>query len=161
MAVEIERKFLVRDDSWRASAGSGTRMRQGYLLGSPLASVRVRVSGSQAWLNIKSKTVGVTRAEFDYEIPRADADLILDSLCSGAIVEKTRYLVEHGGHVWEIDVFDGENDGLIVAEVELSSEDEAFSKPVWAGQEVSHDHRYYNSVLSERPYRSWARETTE
>ena len=136
-------------------------MRQGYLLGSPSASVRVRVSGEQAWLNIKSKTIGVTRAEFDYEIPRADADSILDTLCSGTIVEKTRFLVEHGSHVWEIDVFDGENDGLIVAEVELSSEDEAFSKPDWAGQEVSDDPRYYNSVLSERPYRTWAQEATE
>lgn len=131
-------------------------MRQGYLIGSPSASVRVRVSGDQAWLNIKSGTVGVTRAEFDYEIPRADANRILDDLCPGVIIEKTRYRLEHGDHVWEVDVFDGENAGLIVAEIELASESEDFSKPEWAGEEVSHDPRYYNSVLSERPYRSWA-----
>ncbi|HEX9584179.1 MAG TPA: CYTH domain-containing protein [Gammaproteobacteria bacterium] len=155
MGIEIERKFLAQGDGWRAAAGSGTRMRQGYVVVGPSASVRVRMSGEHAWLGIKSMTAGVTRAEFEYEIPRADADRILDHLCSGVIIEKTRYRLEHGDHVWVIDVFDGENAGLIVAEIELSSESEVFSKPDWAGEEVSHDPRYYNAVLSERPYRTW------
>jgi len=155
LAVEIERKFLVQGDSWRAAAGIGTQMRQGYLIGSPLASIRVRVNGGRAWLNIKGRTISVTRAEFDYEIPRADADRILDDLCSGAIIEKTRYRIEHGHHVWEVDVFDGENAGLVVAEIELESESEAFSRPDWVAEEVSHDPRYYNVRLAECPYQDW------
>ena len=100
-------------------------------------------------------TVGVTRAEFEYEIPCADAERILDNLCSGPGVEKTRYRIDHAGHVWEIDVFEGDNDGLIVAEIELQSEKDVFTKPEWAADEVSHDPRYYNTALAEQPYRSW------
>ncbi len=155
MSSEIERKFLLRDESWRALARDPVRMRQGYLVGTARASVRVRVSAGRAWLNLKSATVGVTRAEFDYEIPASDAEQILDTLCQRPLIEKTRYFVDHAGHLWEIDVFEGDNAGLVVAEIELRREDETFELPPWAGEEVSHDRRYYNAALVNRPYSSW------
>lgn len=155
MPSEIERKFLVRGEDWRQRARDPMRIRQGYIIGSARASVRVRVSGDRAWLNLKSATVGVSRAEFDYEIPAADAEQIIDSLCVRPLIEKTRYFVDHAGHCWEVDVFEGENDGLVVAEIELRSEDEPFELPPWAVEEVSHDSRYYNAALVERPYGSW------
>ena len=130
-------------------------MRQGYMVDGELASVRVRVQGDQAFLNIKSATLGVWRREFDYPISLGDAEEMLEHLCAGPLIEKTRYHVTHAGHTWEVDVFEGDNAGLVVAEIELDSEDEVFEKPVWAGDEVSHDPRYYNVCLVKHPYREW------
>lgn len=132
-------------------------MRQGYLVGGDKGSVRVRVSGGRAWLNIKSATVGIARTEFDYEIPPADAGQILETLCVRPLIEKTRYFVDYAGHCWEVDVFEGDNAGLVVAEIELRSEDEPFERPPWAGKEVSEDRRYYNAALAQRPYSRWKR----
>ncbi len=156
MSYEIERKFLVAGDGWRDAADAGSVLRQGYLAGGTWGSVRVRLSGGQAHLNIKGATVGATRREFEYPIPVADADILLDELCSGPRIEKTRYLVRHAGHLWEIDVFDGDNAGLVVAEVELGAEDERFDRPGWLGAEVTDDPRYYNVSLVEHPYNRWS-----
>ena len=155
MATEIERKFLLRDDTWRAQADSGALMRQGYLIGAEKASVRVRIAGERAHLNIKSATLGVHRQEYEYEIPLSDANEILDTLCEGPLIEKTRYHVRHGNHTWEIDVFTGDNQGLVVAEIELDAADEDFARPPWLGEEVSHDPRYYNVCLVKHPYKDW------
>lgn len=155
MGTEIERKFLLRDESWRQAADEGTPFRQGYLIGAEKASVRVRIEGERANLNIKSATLGVYRQEYEYPIPLADAEELLDTLCERPQIEKTRYLVRHGDHTWEIDVFAGDNEGLVVAEVELESEDESFELPAWAGDEVSGDSRYYNVCLVKHPYREW------
>ncbi len=157
MALEIERKFLVRDDGWREAAGPGIPMRQGYLAGDGRCSVRVRIEGGEARLNIKSATLGVRRTEYEYPIPVADAEEMLRQLCAHPPLEKTRYHVDYGGHRWDIDVFHGENEGLVVAELELASEDEPFQRPPWLGEEVSHDPRYYNVRLVEHPYRRWGR----
>ena len=156
MGVEIERKFLVVDDSWRAAAAAGECYRQGYLATDPGNSVRVRVSGNKAWLNIKSAAVGVTRQEYEYEIPPGDANAILADLCVKPLIEKTRFVVEHDGRTWEIDVFEGDNAGLVVAEIELESADEAFTLPPWTGEDVSGEVRYYNQRLVEHPYSHWA-----
>lgn len=155
MGVEIERKFLVRDASWRAAADAGTRYRQGYLVGSTLASVRVRIEGDVARLNIKGATLGVRRDEYEYPIPLADAERLLDTLCDKPLIEKTRYHVTHAGRVWEVDVFAGDNAGLVVAEVELPDEAAPLELPPWAGAEVSHDTRYYNVCLVKHPYKAW------
>lgn len=155
MATEIERKFLVLDDSWRAEATRSVRMRQGYLSGGGQSSIRVRVQGDEAFLNIKSATLGVRRLEYEYPIPLRDAEEMLDRLCAGPLIEKTRYDVPRAGHVWEIDVFEGDNAGLVVAEIELDGEDDFFEKPAWAGAEVSHDPRYYNVSLVKNPYKNW------
>lgn len=156
MAIEIERKFLVRDDSWRNGA-VGTEYRQGYLAALPHCSVRVRVADGQAWLTIKSGDSGPRRQEYEYPVPMDDADGLL-ALCQPAMISKTRYLVPCGAHRWEIDEFHGENSGLVVAEIELADEDESFEKPRWLGKEVSDDVRYYNAALSSRPYRLWKHE---
>ncbi len=155
MGTEIERKYLIKDESWRVEAGEGVRFRQGYLVGSEKASVRVRVEGTRGNINIKSVTLGIRRMEYEYDIPLADAEELLDQLCEKPLVEKTRYFVTHGAHVWEIDEFVGDNEGLVVAEVELRNEDEVFELPPWAGEEVSHDRRYYNVSLVTRPYKTW------
>ena len=156
MAVEIERKFLVTNDSWRAAVKKCSDYRQGYLANmAGNASVRVRITDEEANLNIKSMTLGVTRQEYEYEIPRQDAREMLDKLCIGPVIEKRRYLVDCGNHTWEIDVFEGDNTGLIVAEIELGAEDEAFELPAWAGKEVSDDKRYYNVCLAQHPYKEW------
>ena len=156
MGTEIERKFLVTGDAWREGARDAQRFRQGYLPGIETASVRVRVSGDRAWLNIKSATLVVSRLEFEYPIPLADAEEILDALCERPLIEKTRHHVPHAGHLWEVDVFEGDNAGLVVAELELASPDESFERPPWVGAEVSHDRRYYNVSLVRHPYREWA-----
>lgn len=160
MAIEIERKFLVLNDSWRAVADTGRHYRQAYLsrvtgAAAVRSSIRVRTDGERAYLNIKSATLGIRRQEYEYAIPLADAEAMLAELCLGAVVEKTRYHVSMGAHVWEIDVFTGANTGLIVAEIELGCEDETFERPMWLGAEVSHDPRYYNVYLAERPYTRW------
>ncbi|MQM40182.1 Inorganic triphosphatase [wastewater metagenome] len=156
MAEEIERKFLVTGDTWRNAADAGQPMRQGYLGGDAHASVRVRLAGVRAWLNIKGATLGVQRREYEYEIPAAEAREMLDHLCHRPLIEKTRYHVPVGGHTWEVDVFEGDNAGLVVAEVELASAEEAFTRPDWAGHEVSHLPRYYNVSLVRHPYRDWS-----
>ena len=155
MALEIERKFLLASDDWRARVRSRQLMRQGYLTGGSRCSVRARIANDQAWLNIKARRSGMTRVEFEYPIPVADADEILGDLCEGPLVEKYRHEVPVGDHVWEIDEFIGDNAGLIVAEIELESEQEHFERPSWLGMEVTDDQRYYNSNLVKQPYREW------
>ncbi|MEX2524085.1 MAG: CYTH domain-containing protein [Gammaproteobacteria bacterium] len=158
MATEIERKFLVNDDSWRASVSRKVDIIQGYLANTERGSIRVRVSGSAANLNIKSMTLGVTRQEYDYPIPANDARAMIDGLCMQPVIDKTRHYVEYNGHTWEIDEFHGINAGLIVAELEVDREDEAFDPPPWLGKEVSDDPRYYNVCLVEYPYSDWSEE---
>jgi len=155
MGVEIERKFLVSNDEWRLRADAGEHYRQGYLSHDPLRSVRVRIAGEKAWLNIKCATSPIRRLEYEYLIPLADAQEMLGRLCSEDCVDKVRYHVRHGRHVWEIDVFEGRNSGLVVAEIELDDEDEIFEKPDWLGREVSDDPRYYNMNLARQPYTTW------
>jgi len=155
MATEIERKFLVKDDRWRAMADAGTAYRQGYLIGSERASVRVRIEGDVARLNIKSATLGISRQEYEYSIPLADAAALLDTLCEKPLVEKTRHHVSFAGRIWEVDVFGGDNAGLVVAEVELEAEDAPLQSPPWVGREVSHEPRYYNVCLVRHPYKDW------
>lgn len=153
MAVEIERKFLVIGQPWLQAPG--VWFRQGYLNRDKARTVRVRVAGAAAFLTIKGVSVGATRAEFEYPIPLADAEALL-ALCEGPLVEKTRYLLDHAGMRWELDVFAGDNAGLVVAEVELLSEDQVFARPDWLGNEVTQDARYFNSNLAQHPYRQWA-----
>ena len=153
MGIEIERKFLVKDDSWKTDADTGRVCRQGYLLSDQGMTVRVRVIGAQGFLTIKGPTIGITRKEFEYEIPAVDAEALL-ALC-GNLVEKVRYLVPHAGLVWELDVFAGGNEGLVMAEIELESEGRKFELPAWAGEEVSGDHRYYNACLAAHPFTGW------
>lgn len=155
MGIEIERKFLLKDDSWREAADEGCQYKQGYLVGAKQASVRVRIEGDKAMLNIKSATQGIFRQEYEYPIPMSDAEEMLSNLCEKPLIEKTRYHVQHAGHEWEIDVFSGDNSGLVVAEVELESEDSTFEKPAWLGQEVSDDPGYYNVSLVRHPYKDW------
>lgn len=155
MATEIEHKFLVANDDWRALVTHTAEYKQGYLNSDETSSVRVRIAGQQAWLNIKSATIGTHRLEFEYEIPVADADEIIAALCHKPLIEKTRHFVNDRQHVWEIDVFASENQGLIVAEVELSAIGEEFNKPSWLGAEVTDDVRYYNNNLSRHPFSSW------
>ena len=152
MATEIERKFLVQGKPWRD--GAGTRVIQGYLNRDKHRTVRVRLKGDEAFITIKSVTQGATRAEFEYDIPLSDAEQLL-KLCDGPIVEKNRYVIEHEGATWEVDEFLGDNAGLVVAEIELKSEDQSFSRPSWLGKEVTDDRRYYNSNLATQPYRQW------
>jgi len=158
MATEIERKFLVAA-AWPRPA-QGTRLLQGYLSRGGPVSVRVRTSGHQAWLTVKGPTSGLARAEFEYEIPTTDAEEML-ALSRSGVIEKTRYLVPHGRHVLEVDVFAGDNAGLVVAEVELESEDDVFTKPDWLGEEVSADPRYRNSALAEHPFSTWPVQTLQ
>ncbi len=155
MAKEIERKFLVTSDEWRRQARGSARYRQGYLSSDPGCSIRVRIADGRAWLNLKSATLGVSRTEFDYPIPVVDAEEILERLCSGPVIDKTRWFVDHAGHTWEVDEFHGDNEGLVVAEIELPSEDAPFERPAWVGEEVSHDPRYYNVCLATHPYKDW------
>lgn len=157
MAIEIERKFLVTGDAWRARISRSESMVQGYLAGPPTArcSVRVRVAGEVAFLNIKSATPGVVRDEYEYAIPPDDARRMLDTL-AGNVVAKVRHHVDVDGHRFEIDEFGAENAGLIVAEIELAAVDAAFPQPVWLGREVSHLVRYYNLHLATHPYARWS-----
>lgn len=152
--TEIERKFLVKDAGFKRGARS-TRYRQGYLVTDPERSVRVRVGGGEAFLTLKGPTRGATRLEFEYPIPVEQGMKILEHLALTPILDKTRYVVELEGHVWEVDEFHGENEGLVIAEVELQSEDEHVTLPRWAGEEVTSDPRYFNQNLVEHPYSLW------
>ena len=154
MGKEIERKFLVKGDSWRSQA-HGKRYRQGYLSTVKERTVRVRVAGDQGYVTIKGITIGDTRPEYEYEIPLADANEMIDKLCERPFIEKTRYRIPQGEVVFEVDEFEGVNHGLIVAEVELKSEDEKFDKPGWLGDEVSNDPRYFNANLVAKPFTTW------
>jgi len=154
MAREIERKFLLKNDSWREAVHESQELRQGYLCGNPRASVRVRIAGDHANLNVKSATLGLERHEFEYPIPLDDARVMLAEL-AGEVIEKTRHEVRLGDHVWEIDEFAGANAGLVVAELELAYPDEPFECPAWLGEEVSDDPRYYNTELARHPYSRW------
>lgn len=161
MGIEIERKFLVTSDEWRSRVHASSRMSQGYLndplavaSGRELCSVRIRVAGDRAFLNFKSREVGPSRQEFEYPIPVDDAKALLALSCGG-LIDKTRHYVKHQGHLWEVDEFLGENEGLVVAEIELDQLDEVFALPTWAGREVTELTRYYNLALAEHPYTRW------
>lgn len=156
--IEIERKFLVDPAQWSPEdqgSDAGTLIRQGYLSLDPQRTVRVRRAGQRAWLTIKGITEGIRRIEHEYEIPVEDAEQMLTALCIAPIIDKMRYRVEVGNHQWEVDVFHGANQGLVVAEVELSSETEAFERPSWLGEEVSDDPRYFNNNLVNHPFSAW------
>ncbi len=155
MRTEIERKFLLGNDAWRAAVKKRLDIVQGYLANTERGSIRVRVSADKADLNIKSMTLGVSRSEFEYPIPPHEARAMLENFCMRPLIEKTRYLLDYKGQRWEIDEFCGANVGLIVAEIELKSADEQFDKPPWLGREVSHEPKYYNVCLAERPYSKW------
>jgi len=164
MGIEIERKFLVASDAWRARVERSVRMAQGYLndadsvtSGRQQVSMRVRIAGEEARLNLKSREAGPSRQEFEYAIPLADAENLL-KLCVGGLIDKHRHYVRHEGHLWEIDEFAGENEGLVVAEIELGRVDEPFSKPEWLGKEVTELPRYYNLLLAQKPFLRWSDE---
>ena len=154
MGIEIERKFLVTGDGWREQAATQTRFSQGYLSRDPARTVRVRIAGDKAFLTIKGATCGATRAEFEYDVPVADAQALL-ALSDGPVVEKFRHLVPFEGMTWEVDEFLGANAGLVVAEIELVDEGQAFASPAWLGDEVTSDGRYVNANLAVRPFTSW------
>ncbi|TWT51596.1 CYTH domain protein [Thalassoglobus neptunius] len=151
MGIEIERKFLVAGDF---RTGRSVPFRQGYLSRDPERTVRVRIAGDRAWLTIKSLTNDTTRQEFEYEVPVSDAEEML-ALCDGPLIEKYRWFVDYEGMLWEVDEFLGDNAGLIVAEIELTAEDQPFEKPPWLGDEVTGDRRYHNSSLVKMPFKSW------
>ena len=156
MQHEIERKFLVASDAWRAAADSGRRLRQAYLAESGRAAIRVRVvDGSSAVLTVKSAAAGASREEYEYPIPLADADALIE-LSSGGVLDKTRFRVPHAGRTWEVDVYSGDNEGLVVAEVEIEDAAAKVEPPPWVGREVTDDRRYYAASLAKRPYRLWS-----
>ena len=155
MAKEIERKYLVDVAAWQPQ-GEGIHFKQGYLNSQKERVVRVRIEGSKAKLTIKGITTGVTRSEFEYLVPVEDASLLLHNLCEQPLIDKHRHKEDHHGKTWEIDVFHGDNQGLVVAEVELASEDEAITLPTFVRAEVSSDPRYFNSNLLKHPFKNWA-----
>jgi adenylate cyclase len=154
MALEIERKFIVKTDLWNPET-AGTKYMQGYLSEDPDRTVRVRIAGDKGYLTIKGRSHGASRLEFEYVIPVEDARQLLEQIAHRPMIDKTRYLHKVGNHIWEIDIFAGDNEGLVVAEIELKSEDETFVMPNWAGLEVTEDHRYKNSNLAKRPFKTW------
>lgn len=153
MALEIERKFLLKEGDWRNE--KGTMYRQGYLSSVKERTVRVRIFNDKGYLTVKGVSRGAVRVEYEYEIPGAEAEAMLDELCEKPLIEKMRYKIEFKGLIWEIDEFFGENQGLFVAEVELESEDQSFVKPEWVGEEVTSDSRYFNANLIHHPYSKW------
>ncbi|WP_088892553.1 CYTH domain-containing protein [Leptolyngbya ohadii] len=158
MGIEIERKFLVKDDRWRLQA-TATPYRQGYILATKERVVRVRIAGEKAYITIKGESSGSARAEYEYPIPVTDAAELLDTLCDRPQIEKVRHRLPIGDLVWEIDEFHAENEGLIMAEVELPSADYPVQLPDWIGEEVTKDPRYYNAYLSKNPYQTWKAST--
>lgn len=159
MGTEIERKFLVTDTPWRDTAPA-TRLWQGYLSTTPERTVRVRIKGDEAMITVKGKSHGATRAEFEYSIPVDDAAYMLRELCEQPTIEKVRYNVLYRGHLWEVDVFEGVNAGLLLAEVELRSEHEDVALPPWVGREVTEDRAYYNSNLIAAPFTTWTHDAS-
>jgi len=158
MAVETERRFLLASNSWRDHVVSCRFLAQGYLNTAPEVAVRIRRDGENSFLTIKGSSTGASRPEFEYAIPNTDADQILKLLCKGRTVKKTRHNVPLNGHTWEIDVFEGENSGLVIAEVELQSELEHLTIPAWIGLEITGKHEYSNAALAQKPYSSWTKE---
>ena len=154
MALEIERKYLI-DLEKIGTLENGIRIKQGYLSTNKDAVVRVRVKNDKAYLTIKGSNSGIARLEYEYEIPLNEANEMLEELCQKPMIDKTRYLINHENHTWEVDIFYGDNEGLVVAEVELSSEDEHVNLPLWIKEEVSHDDRYFNSNLMKHPFKDW------
>lgn len=154
--IEIERKFLVLNNDFIALAVAKNRIVQGYLNSNPERTVRIRIKGSKGFLTIKGKgnDSGTTRLEWETEIPLAEAEKLL-SICENGVIDKIRYEIPLGKHTYEVDVFAGENNGLIIAEIELDDENESFEKPNWLGQEVTGDNRYYNAYLSNNPFGNW------
>lgn len=155
MGKEIERKYLIKNEDWKAHIESQYRIQQGYLNSTPERVVRIRLRDQTGIITIKGKTQGITRAEYEYEIPYEDA-LELLKLCETPPLVKTRFIVKVAGKQWEIDIFEGDNKGLSVAEIELRTEEEAFEKPTWLGQEVTHDKKYLNACLIQHPYQKWS-----
>ena len=155
MPIEIERKFLLKNNNWLEQVNHSTKIRQGYFAPIHKASLRVRIDGENANINIKSATLGMRRMEYEYPVPVDEAIEMLDQLCETPQIDKTRYRVKIGKHTWEVDEFYGDNAGLVVAEIELSTEDEDFEKPEWIGEEVTDDERYYNVNLVKQPYKDW------
>ncbi len=162
VGIEIERKFRVMGDGWRSAAVRSVRMAQGYIndmaalrAGTQQASVRVRIAGGQGYLNLKSRELGASRQEFDYPIPMSDAEGLL-SLCVGGRIDKVRHYIPQGDLTWEVDEFAGDNAGLVVAELELPAVDTPYDRPDWLGVEVTHEPRFYNLALAERPYLRWS-----
>lgn len=154
MPKEIERKYLLKNNDWKTEVDAGLVLKQGYLNTDPERTVRIRLAGDQGFLTIKSKNIGITRSEFEYEIPYPDT-LELLKLCAPPLIEKTRYKVTQDDLTWEIDIFSGENEGLAIAEVELTDETQTVHPPSWLGKEVSADPRYYNSNLVLHPFKGW------
>jgi adenylate cyclase len=154
MGIEIERKFLINIEKL-PKLTNGYTIKQGYIPTRDFTTVRIRIQDKEAFLTIKGKSQGASRLEFEYPIPLSDAESMLESLCTTSLIDKTRYILVHKGHTWEVDVFEGLNKGLILAEIELSSEDEAFELPEWVREEVTHDVRCFNSQLIENPYLRW------
>ena len=162
VAIEIERKFRVVDEAWRSGVVKSVRMAQGYINDMAAlrearqnASVRVRIAGDQAFLNLKSRELGRSRQEFDYAVPVADAQALL-ALCVGGLIDKVRHYIPQGDLTWEVDEFAGDNAGLVVAELELPTVDHVFARPAWLGREVTEEQRFYNLALAERPYSRWS-----
>ncbi len=158
VAKEVERKYIVKDESFKKISQS-VLYKQGYLSVNADAVVRIRVIGRRAYITIKGRGTGITRTEYEYEIPDSDANEMLDTLCQKPIIQKYRYKVPHEGFIWEVDEFIGENEGLVVAEIELEDEKQVFTEPDFVGAEVTHDARYYNSNLVNNPYKNWNKNT--
>ncbi len=154
MGVEIERKYLVEIDKF-IKPDEGQIIKQAFLNSEKERVVRVRISGSDAFLTIKGISRGMSRNEYEYSIPLRDAEELIEDLCEKPVIEKTRYRLEYKNHIWDIDIFAGDNDGLVMAEIELQSEGEEFELPEWVGEEVTKDERYYNSNLTRKPYKKW------
>jgi len=154
MATEIERKFLLKNDNWKKEVLESFAIKQGYLNHDKNRTVRVRLTNKKGFITIKGKTEGISRSEFEYEIPLEDAISLL-KICRKPLIEKVRSLVKKENHIWEIDEFEGDNLGLTIAEIEITNKNEDFSKPQWLGEEVSEDTRYFNSYLSQHPFNSW------
>lgn len=155
MAIEIERKFRVTSDDWRKAASDSRRLVQGYLNDPGRCSIRVRLTEEDAELNIKAAVVGMARKEYEYPIPMAEAEAMLDDFCTHERIEKIRYRVMNAGHMWEVDEFLGANAGLIIAEIELDDPDEAFERPAWVGTEVTDEQSFYNHSLANHPFQQW------
>lgn len=155
MGTEIERKFLVVSDAWRSRVIRERRFEQGYLAITGDCAVRVRIGGDEAALNIKNATLDIERQEYEYPVPLTDAREMLDSLCAGRSLSKVRHWVDHDGDLWEVDVFEGDNQGLVLAELEVEEREQRFALPDWIGREVSGDERYLNSYLAVTPYNTW------
>lgn len=153
MSVEIERKYLVKNEDWKGDVYKSSDCRQGYMVSDSSKTVRVRIMGDQGYLTVKGATSGISRMEFEYEIDLSDAQYML-MLCD-EVVEKTRHFINHRGMIWELDEFRGMNAGLVMAEIELDSETQTFDLPDWAGEEVSGDPRYFNGYLSKTPFKEW------